>query len=928
MLFFEQYFKEYDFDSANSSGEIAVNCPFPHYTGSVQYFETVPSAHINTEKSLFHCKVCGASHSEPSFMKEKLGIEYPAAIKLLKHIEQKALNTRWATAQHEMKTVAAAKQLQAKLHITDAVRDEVMLGHEGEGISFPVTVFGQIVDIRKYNPNQKPKVRSRIGANAGYFIPDVAKMIDQDEVLICAGEKDMALARSLDLEAYTITGGENKLPDLFGFAFRNTKVYIMYDNDDAGVQGARKLGAFVVRHGGTPHLVFGHHKVATEKGEDLFDYIVKYEKTKEDLIELIYATKEMSEDDIKQENEKHFPKIPLDKSVIPAYRHRYVSSLVQVTGTYNFTFGIPNVIEFEKVAEGEKAQYNKMILGYKGLYTIDHSNSEDILYLMDSGLKEIQVDKNIQELCKVPAKEEGVVYRTLSYATVHKSSVVNHNLYGEDTTPMELDVYSFEPMENGKKYRIVYKTVEHPLRQQELVLIATEITALENDLEDFKITTDVKNSLKVFQVQNEETVEQAMDRLFEYDKGYIGAEANKDITQTIDLVYHSPLDIKLGRQTVRGALDVFMVGATRTGKSKTSKIKQEIYNLGSVINLGTTTVQGLIGGTNKATNRTKIGLLPRENKNLVILEEFSSMQDNNFIKAMTDIRSSNEVRIVRVDSDLRVPCKLRMLTISNPKSRTGGAGKSMSSYPNGIAIILELIDSPEDIARYDFFTLVPEPEEYTSFLDFDYEKVAMEHYRNRVRWTWTRKPDDIVMDMSAQKYLWEKSVKLNEDFNTHVKIFGTEAWLKLGRIAVATAAMLGSTDKSFEKIIVTKDHIDWAASFLVRLYDNETFKLRQFVDEQRKYTGIDEDLIIQLQELYAKNSTMLSFLENTNGVTRPTLRDIAGMDNEEFSIVLNEMARLYLFKWAGNSLVPSERFRKGMQKINRNIKVERGKSVV
>ena len=928
MLFFESYFKDVDFDATNSSGEVAVLCPFPHYTGSVQYFETVPSAHINTEKSLYHCKVCGAKHSEPSFMKEQLGIEYPTAIKLLKHIEKQALNTKWATAHHEMKTVAVAKQLQEKLRITNTVRDELMLGHEGEGISFPVFVFGQILDIRKYNPGQKPKVRSRVGASAGYLIPDVTKMIDQDEVLICAGEKDMALARSLGLEAYTITGGENKLPDMFGFAFRNKKVYIMYDNDDAGVQGAKKLGAFVVRNGGTPYLVFGHHKVATEKGEDLFDYIVKYEKTKEDLIELIFSTKEMSEEDIKQETEKEFPKVPLDQSIEPKHRYQYVSSLVQVTGTYNNTFGIPNVIEFEKLAEGEKAQYNRLPLGYKGLYTIDHENSEDILYLMDSGLKEAQVETNVRNLCKVGAKEEAMAFRTLSYATVHKSTVVNHNLYGEDTSPMEIDVYSFEPLENGRKYRIIYKVVEHPLRQQELVLIATHITTLDNDLEDFKVTTDIKNSLKVFQVQKGESVEQAMDRLFEYDKGYMGAEANKNIAQTIDLVYHSPLDIKLGRQIVRGALDVFMVGATRTGKSKTSKIKQEIYNLGSVINLGTTTVQGLIGGTNKATNRTKIGLLPREHKNLVILEEFSSMQDNNFIKAMTDIRSSNEVRIVRVDSDLRVPCKLRMLTISNPKSRTGGAGKSMSSYPNGIAIILELIDSPEDIARYDFFTLVPEPDEYSSFLDFDYEKVPMEHYRNRVRWVWTRKPEEIMMDLETQKHLWTASVALNEKFDSHVKIFGTEAWLKVGRVAVATAALLGSTDATYEKIVVTKEHIDWAAGFLSRLYDNTTFKLAQFVQEERKYTVVDEELILQLQELYAKNSTMLTFLENTSGVTRPTLRDIAGMDNEEFSIVLNEMARLYLFKWGGNNLIPSERFRRGMQRINRNIKVERGKTVV
>ena len=373
---------------------------------------------------------------------------------------------------------------------------------------------------------------------------------------------------------------------------------------------------------------------------------------------------------------------------------------------------------------------------------------------------------------------------------------------------------------------------------------------------------------------------------------------------------------------MRGALDVFMVGETRTGKSKTSKIKREMYGLGSVINLGTTTVQGLIGGTNKATNRTKIGLLPREHKSLVVLEEFSSMNDNAFIKAMTDIRSSNEVRIVRVDSDIRVPCKLRMLTISNPKSRQGGAGKSMKSYPNGIEIILELIDSPEDIARYDFFVVVPEPEKYASFLDIEYEKLPVENYRDRVRWIWTRKDTDISMTPQVQLHLWKVSEELNRIYNTHIRLFGTEAWMKVARIAIGAAGMLVSTD-DYNNIVVTKEHIDWAKDFLVRMYDNEVFKLKQFVYEQRKYTEVDSALIQELQDLYYGNATMLSFLEMSSGVSRATLRDVSGLSNEEFSIVLNNMARLYLFKWSGSNLIPSERFRKGLSQINRTLKVER-----
>lgn len=928
MILFRNYFPDVDFDAANDSGEVAVNCPFPHHAGGTEYFESVPSAHINVEKNVFHCKVCGQQHSEPSFIKTVLAIEYAHAIRLIKHLESNALPDRWSVARANLLESKAAVNLINKLQISDKAVKDLQIGFEGEGISFPVYVFGELMDVRKYNLGHTPKVKSRLGATVGNFIPDVAKMRDKKTVLICAGEKDMAIARSLGFEAYCITGGEGRLPKDYGFAFRNKKVYIIYDNDDAGVNGAKKLGTFVYENGGTPHLVFGHHKVAKEKGEDLWDYLVKYQKTKEDLVTLLADTEQMSMEDFHEERKKDTPEINLAFSALPQYRNRYVTSIVQVTATYNSTFGIPNVLEVEKMAVGDKPSYNKMPAGYKAIYTIDDTNNEDILYLMDSGLKDTQVQKNIRDILKIPAKEEYVEIRQLSHATVYKSTVFNHNLSEEDAAPTEVDVYTFEPLENGHKYRITYKTVQHPLRQQELVLIAKSVVSVDNDLEDFKVTDAVKTRLAVFKQQAGETVTDAMDRLFDYDKGYIGGEANKDICQTVDLVYSTPMDIKLGKQKMRGALDVFMVGATRTGKSKTSKIKREIYNLGSVINLGTTTVPGLIGGTNKATHRTKIGLLPREHKNLVVLEEFSSMKDAAFIKAMTDIRSSNEVRIVRVDSDLRVPCQLRMLTISNPKNQTGGSTKSMKAYPNGIEIITELIDSPEDIARYDFFTLVPEPEEYASFLDDDYEKIPVENYRDRVRWIWTRRPEDIIIPPTVQKHLWTVSQALNKQFNTHIKIFGTEAWMKVARIAVAAAGMLVSSTEDHEKIVVTTDHIDWARDFLVRLYDNDVFKLKQFVFEQRKYTEVDDALIRELQDLYTKNSTMFNFLEMSSGITRATLRDVAGMDNTEFSILLNEMARLYLFKWSGGNLVPSERFRNGLARINRKVKVERGEVIV
>jgi hypothetical protein len=920
LIIFEHFFKEVDFNSANDSGEVAVACPFPHTTNDgKRYYETNPSAHINTEKSLYHCKVCGEKHSEASFLVSQTNLAYGKAVEVIDELQNHNITANWEIAVNALKTNSITQSLIKKLKFSKEAVDFLRIGFEGEGISYPVYVYGQLMDVRKYRPGQQPKVMSRSGAKAGYIIPDLSYMKDLETVYICAGEKDMTIARSNGFDAFTLTGGEMAIPHTYGYAFRGKKVYILYDNDKTGLEGAFKLGLFLKEQGAIPYVVTGHHATCVEKGEDIWDFFGKYNKTSDDLKAIVDATEPMTSEQLKKEFEKEYPFIPLENSVEPQYRNKYVTALVQVVGVYNNTFGIPEVIEVEKLTPTDtRPQVNVIPIGTKKLFTVDDTNIEDVLYLMDSNLKEDQVRKNILGLAKIPSTEVSVAIKYKAHATVYKSTIVNYG--ASKSAPIEIDVYSKHPLENGKKYTITFKPVQHPLRQQEIVLIAKRVQGMDNTLENFELNDDVKGSLKVFQVGKD--VNEGMEMLFQYDKGYVGGEADRNITQTVDLVYNTPLQIKVGKSVIRGTLDAFMVGETRTGKSHTSKVKRELYDMGSVINLGTTTVAGLIGGTNKATNKTKIGLLPREHKNLVIMEEFSSMKDNAFIKSMTEIRSSNEVRIVRVDTDIRVPCQLRMLTISNPKSRQGGAGRSMKSYPNGIEVLLELIDSPEDIARYDFFTLVPEPEEYISFMDKDYEKLPEISYRNRVRWAWTRRPEQIIMDTDTQKYLWQKSVDLNREYNTHVRLFGTEAWQKIARIAVASAIMLVSTDATFENVVVTKQHIDWAVSFLIRIYDNNVFKLKQFVGEQRKYSEVDDELVKELQELYLNNATLFNFLEMSSGVPRAVLRDVSGKSNEDFSVILNEMSRLYLFRWSGSLVIPSERLRKGLSKINRNIRMK------
>ena len=90
--FFEYYFDEYDF----SKRETAVCCPFPHHTESgIEYNETNPSAHINLDKGLFHCKVCDTGLSEIAFISKVLGTSYESASKIAKMFTTKEDKYTW-----------------------------------------------------------------------------------------------------------------------------------------------------------------------------------------------------------------------------------------------------------------------------------------------------------------------------------------------------------------------------------------------------------------------------------------------------------------------------------------------------------------------------------------------------------------------------------------------------------------------------------------------------------------------------------------------------------------------------------------------------------------------------------------------------------------------------------------------------------------
>jgi len=920
LSFFQWYF-----DILEVTGEAAVKCPFPHTTSSgTEYFESVPSAHVNIDKDVFHCKVCQRGFNEVQFMKEVFGCRSIQARKLKKAFGNNEDQAMW----DDFAGMSSTNNLIEQINISEEVRNQLdLVQHINGDILFPVFMYGKLLDIRTYNTERTPKVKSRLDSVAGMIIPfDVWQNTDPGRVtLLCAGEKDMAIARTRGFNAITLTGGENALPVPINY-FKDRDIIIVYDNDGPGIKGAIKIAKEIESITNSVKVATGFHSVCTEKGEDIYDFFIKYEKTKGDLIKFLEEAP-IFDITLFPELAKELQPVTLHDAGLPDNIKRTQRSKIQVTATAEETFSAPTEIMVEKYKLADKDSANKMNPGQTKEWMLEEHNAKDLLHLIDNSFKEIQILKNKFHLLRVPAKEQAIKFKTYATETIYKCTVTDMFESLKDTVKQaEYLAYSVGvKLESGKKYDIKYRLVPHPYQGRSLVMIIFEASQAADTVDTFKLNDINKERLKVIQDLPGNLTEK-IDTLTEKVKGILGYDGNATLIKTLDLAYHTPLEFNFGHfKNVRAYLDTIVVGESRMGKSSTAEALLDTYQLGTITSLAgnSATVAGLIGGSNKVNGsfQTRAGVIPQNHKGLMFFEEFGKC-NSNLIRELTDIRSSNEVRITRVSGTLTLPALVRMVALTNTKS--SGEIKSIASYPNGIEVITDLIGSAEDIARYDIMLVLADKghSHVDPFWEPE-EPLSDAVYQSRIRWVWSRKPDEIIFDKDVGHYLTNKANELNDLYNSHIKIFGTEAWKKLARLSIAIAGYVVSTSEDYKNIIVKQEHVDYAVDYLVSIYDNDVFKLGSYVRHERKYSAIDEEGVELLQGCYDRACGLLLQLEQVSQSNKSQLTAASGLDYDSYNAIMSKLVSGMFIRYSGNSIMPTERFRLGMAKIKRTNSIRR-----
>lgn len=879
--------------------------------------ETHPSAHVNTIENLFHCKACGASGSELTMIQKLLGCNYASAKKIQRCFGTVETIDEWS----KENLTEATKTRAMDLGISEQVIQELNIKtpeFTEDVIAFPVFMYGHLMDVRQYNPGGNPKIKSRSNCPTGLVIPfDIWKETPNNRLtLICAGEKDMAVARSHGFNAITLTGGESTLPCQLN-EFKDRHVAIVYDNDETGRKGAVKLANELLKVTQYVKVVTNFHENMEEK-EDITDFFTKYNKSKSDLVLYIERTSWFEGEDLRTKNA---PIMDLLEASRPENIGKLVKSNVQIVAISEATFSCPSHLVAEKfrpASDGDLMQE-----GDFKEWELNEDTIQDILHMIDNNFKEDAIKKNYRNIMGILQREKYVSIRPMKRVTVFKCFLTDmyETTDTTNTQPMEYTAYSInDKLESGQKYLATYKLVPHPYKGQQLIMLITDAQQANDSVTNFELTETVKESLRTV-ISIPGTLEERITTLTEKVKGLLGYNGINTLIQAIDFAYHTPLQFNFGSfKNVRAYLDTIIVGESRTGKSSTADCLRQIYGLGTFTSLAgnSATIPGLVGGSNKTPTgyQTRAGIIPQNHRGLIIFEEFGK-SNNSVITELTDIRSSNEVRITRVAGTIALPAMVRMITLTNPKNK-GSQIQSIASYPNGIAVLTDLVETAEDIARYDMIVILPDKgNTQIDPLWIPEEPLETQVYRDKIRWVWSRTADQIIMDRETQLYIVTIANLLNQNYEGHIKIFGTEAWKKLSRLAIAVAGYVCSTDETFENIVVTKEHVDFAADYLIKLYDNPTFKLKEYINYEKQYTTIDDEGVAALQDIYDKNPMLVLQLEQCSTTSKNILAAATGMTAEELNKALNRLTKTLFIKFHNHEIIPTERFRIGLGKINR-----------
>lgn len=806
------------------------------------------SASFNFKKQKFHCFSCKQSFSFNDLLmlaqdgardrradKEKPKAKKEESEEPLPSEDQ--IKT-WRKAL--WKNESALNAFMAKRGLSRETIHEYELGYQSSRKRFTIPIRnrqGELVNVRYYGLTSKAKMINHTGHGEARLVGLDA--LEQDEILLCEGEMDWLTGRDKKFNSMTWTSGVGSWQDRWSSLFEGKTVFLCFDDDDAGRQGARKVALQLTRAGAKCHII--QLSIANIKGGDLTDYFHALGNSAGDFRDMMEDARFTVAGRVKVDT-KRYEGDASAVSVEESFSSQNHGRPLTVVGTIHGKSGAPYIVP-------KKVQYNcEMTWGDKckkcalqvhdGHRIVEFSPKDDlVMRVVDSSTD--QVEKTMLKIVGIPPTCPQVEMHREEVWTVEDIMIMPsvEERSEEVVNPVDRTVYNVgsHNLQINKTYKLEGFSMPHP-RDQKAVFQSWECEPVEVDIERFRMTPEIREQLEIF--QPDEWQEQSpWDKLKE-----IAHDLSLNVTHIYgrpelhigyDLVWHSVNSFFFGGQLqVRGWTECLVIGDTRTGKSEASHRLADHYKSGVIKMADNPSLAGLIGGsTQKGASKSwgiQWGVIPLNDKRLVVLDEAGGIKQE-IISAMSSVRSQGVAEIVKMGGQ-RTSARTRLVWICNPVTNR----PILEMAEGAMDEIPHFIQTPEDIARFDFAMAAASDDVTVQMIDYE-RKAKTKHLhtsadcKTLITWAWSRKPEQVVWVGDTEEYIISKTREFTQRYVEDLPLVQKQSFhLKLARLSAAVAARLFSTDETGENVLVTAEHVDTALRFLDVIYGMNSFGYKAY----------------------------------------------------------------------------------------------------
>jgi hypothetical protein len=836
--------------NANGGQEYKGFCPAHETPGS-----STPSAEYNFERKVFKCfsPKCGYGDSlhRVWLMYDDIitaqGGGKVRSIGSAKSAQGRKTEGRQATEEDVKKyrraldrNPAMKRRLREQRGLSEETIQEYELGWDSVRGRYTIPVWDSgdnLINIRMYKMGATEKGGKVIsfatgtGSNALYGIDALVE--PGEDVLLCEGEMDMLVARSNDFLSLAVTAGAGSWKPEWSKLFEGHRVFIMYDNDDAGRTGARKVAVSLHRVGVDVRVVKLDAKVA--KDQDLTDFFVAQGFGRNDLLALMEATPPFEPAATSPQRVRAEPvEVSIDETTNPELANKPLRFVGTIAGKQSSPFMFGRRVVATCSQDWANPQCKECPMQDHGGQAGYDVPSDDKLLLRMVNKSEDQRHKDFLAAQRIPVNCPRVELSQDEAWSVEQLVVVPSIDDRDAPANIRREVYNVGPHATPVNSTVVFEglNTDDP-RTGVMVLQTWSCKETRTSLDTFEMTPEMMERLSVFQQREGETVSERLTAIVRDLAANVTHIYGRDLMHiAYDLVWHSLLGFNFRKGPIgKGWLELLVVGDTRTGKSEAAQRLTQHYQNGILTSCEGATLAGLVGGAQQVNNNWVItwGTIPLHDRRLVVLDEVSGLKDKGILEQMSEVRSSGRAKVTKIVSQ-ETNARTRLIWISNPVD-----GRAIAEMPQkALNAITDLIPTPEDIARFDMAIVAAKADVPSNIINAARPDRVEHVYTSElcsqlVLWAWSRGPDAVVWERAAEYQILEWADTIGNEYVPDPPLLQAEnARVKLARIAVAIAARLFSHDGTGEKVFVKKEHVYAARDFLRGIYEMPNMGYAQF----------------------------------------------------------------------------------------------------